>query len=189
MTFKTPQTLRNIAELIGAEMVGAEDFPVLGTNEIHRVKAGENVFVNHPKYYDKAINSAATIILIDKKVDCPEGKALLVSENPFRDFNVINSHFTPIQTFNIEKNDVEIGENCQIHSSVVIGNEVKIGKNCLIMPNVVIGDRTVIGDDCIIQSNTVLGGDAFYYGKDVNGYKKMLYIVIVTGKQIGRAHV
>lgn len=185
MTFKTPQTLRNIAELIGAEMVGAEDFPVLGTNEIHRVKAGEIVFVNHPKYYDKAINSAATIILIDKKVDCPEGKALLVSENPFRDFNVINSHFTPIQTFNIEKNDVEIGENCQIHSSVVIGNEVKIGKNCLIMPNVVIGDRTVIGDDCIIQSNTVLGGDAFYYGKDVNGYKKMLSVGnVILGNKV-----
>jgi UDP-3-O-[3-hydroxymyristoyl] glucosamine N-acyltransferase len=46
--------------------------------------SGDIVFVNHPKYYDKALNSAATIILIDK-VECPEGKALLVSDDPFRD--------------------------------------------------------------------------------------------------------
>ena len=74
-------------------MIGDADFPVLGTNEIHMVKNGEIVFVNHPKYYDKALNSDATIILIDKEVACPEGKALLVSEDPFRDFNKINTHF------------------------------------------------------------------------------------------------
>jgi UDP-3-O-[3-hydroxymyristoyl] glucosamine N-acyltransferase len=76
MTFHQPQKLKTIAELIGAKFVGSEDFEVLGTNEIHMVKAGEIVFVNHPKYYDKALNSAATIILIDKEVECPEGKAL-----------------------------------------------------------------------------------------------------------------
>ena len=90
MTFTKPQTLKSISELIGAKMIGDENFPVLGTNEIHRVKSGEIVFVNHPKYYDKALNSAATIILIDKEVDCPAGKALLISDDPFRDFNKIN---------------------------------------------------------------------------------------------------
>ena len=93
MTFQKPQTLKSIAELIGAKMIGSEDFEILGTNEIHRVKSGEIVFVNHPKYYEKALHSAATIILIDKEVDCPQGKALLVSDDPFRDFNVINKHF------------------------------------------------------------------------------------------------
>lgn len=168
MTFNQPQTLRNIADLIGAQMIGDENFPVLGTNEIHRVKAGEIVFVNHPKYYDKALNSEATIILIDKVVDCPEGKALLVSDDPFRDFNKINTHFTRIYNFSEELHDLEVGEGTRIHPSAVIGNEVKIGKNCIIFPNVVIGDRTIIGDNVIIQSGTVLGGDAFYYRK-VNG--------------------
>lgn len=176
MRFSTPQTLQHIAEIIGAKYIGNADFPVLGTNEIHRVKAGEIVFVNHPKYYDKALNSDATIILIDKEVDCPEGKALLVSDDPFRDFNFINTHFTPIQTFSTERQNVIIGEDCYIHASVVIGNEVKIGRNCIIMPNVVIGDRTEIGDNCIIQSGTILGGDAFYYRKTEEGYIKMLSV-------------
>ena len=176
MTFKSPQSLKTIAELINAKFIGDENFQVFGTNEIHRVKAGEIVFVNHPKYYDKALNSDATIILIDKEVDCPEGKALLVSDDPFRDFNKINEHYQGIQTFETTNQNLKIGENCKIHPSVIIGNDVTIGNNCMIFPNVVIGDRTVIGNNCIIQSGTVLGGDAFYYNKNAEGYRKMLSV-------------
>ncbi len=176
MTFKSPQTLKTIAELIGAKYVGDENFQTFGTNEIQRVKKGEIDFVNHPKYYDKALHSEATIILIDKEVACPEGKALLVSDDPFRDFNKINDHFTVIQTFETTGNNLSIGENCKIHPSVIIGNDVKIGDNCMIFPNVVIGDRTVIGNNCIIQAGTVLGGDAFYYNKNAEGYRKMLSV-------------
>lgn len=188
MTFNQPQTLRNIADLIGAKMIGDENFPVLGTNEIHRVKAGEIVFVNHPKYYDKALNSAATIILIDKVVDCPEGKALLVSNDPFRDFNKINTHFTRIYNFTEELHDLEVGEGTRIHPSAVIGNEVKIGKNCIIFPNVVIGDRTIIGDNVIIQSGTVLGGDAFYYRKLNGNFDRLISVgnvIIEDNVEIG----
>lgn len=176
MTFKQPQKLSAIAALIGAKMIGDEDFPVLGTNEIHMVQPGQIVFVNHPKYYDKALHSAATIILIDKEVDCPEGKALLVSDDPFRDFNAINTHFTRINNFKDELHDAEIGYATFIHPSVVIGNEVSIGKNCHIFPNVVIGDRTVIGDNVIIQSNTVLGGDAFYYRKFNGNFDRLVSV-------------
>lgn len=176
MTFKSPQSLKTIAELINAKFIGDENFQVFGTNEIHRVKAGEVVFVNHPKYYDKALNSDATIILIDKEVDCPEGKVLLVSDDPFRDFNKINEHYQGIQTFETTNQNLKIGENCKIHPSVIIGNDVTIGDNCIIFPNVVIGDRSVIGNNCIIQSGTVLGGDAFYYNKNAEGYRKMLSV-------------
>lgn len=188
MTFTKPQTLKSISELTGAKMIGDENFPVLGTNEIHRVKNGEIVFVNHPKYYDKALNSAATIILIDKEVDCPPGKALLVSDDPFRDFNKINTHFTKITHFGETLHELEVGERTQIHSSVVIGNNVKIGNDCIIYPNVVIGDRTVIGDNVIIQSNTVLGGDAFYYRKLNGNFDRLISVgnvIIENNVEIG----
>ena len=188
MTFKSPQSLKTIAELINAKFIGDENFQVFGTNEIHRVKAGEIVFVNHPKYYDKALFSEATIILIDKEVDCPEGKALLISDDPFRDFNKINEHYQGIQTFETTGQNAVIGKNCKIHPSVVIGNDVKIGDNCMIFPNVVIGDRTEIGNNCVIQSGTVLGGDAFYYNKNAEGYRKMLSVgnvIIENNVEIG----
>ncbi|MDY3316033.1 LpxD N-terminal domain-containing protein [Riemerella anatipestifer] len=188
MTFSEPQTLKAIADIIGAQFVGDESFPVLGTNEIHMVRSGDIVFVNHPKYYDKALNSAATIILIDKEVACPEGKALLISDDPFRDFNKINAHFTQIYNFKKDLNDAQIGEGTFIHPSVVLGNQVKIGKNCHIFPNVVIGDRTEIGDNVIIQSNTVLGGDAFYYRKLNGNFDRLISVgnvVIENNVEIG----
>lgn len=188
MTFNQPQNLKTIAQLINANYVGDDNFIVLGTNEIHRVKAGEIVFVNHPKYYDKALNSDATIILIDKEVDCPEGKALLISDDPFRDFNKINTYFTKITNFFGELSPAIIGDNTQIHPSVVLGNDVKIGKNCIIFPNVVIGDRTIIGDNVIIQSNTVLGGDAFYYRKYEGQFDRLISVgnvIIENNVEIG----
>lgn len=188
MTFNQPQTLKTIAEIIDAEYIGDENFPVLGTNEIHMVRPGDIVFVNHPKYYDKALNSAATVILIDKEVECPHGKALLVSSDPFRDFNIINQHFTRISNFRDELHSVEVGEDTFIHPTVVVGNEVKIGKNCHIFPNVVLGDRTVIGDNVIIQANTVLGGDAFYYRKANGNFERLISVgnvVIENNVEIG----
>lgn len=188
MTFNKPQTLKTIAEIIGAKMIGDEDFPVLGTNEIHRVKNGEIVFVNHPKYYDKALNSDATVILIDQEVPCPVGKALLISDDPFRDFNTINTHFTRIYNFTDVLHDIEVGDGTTIHPSVVLGNEIKIGKNCLIFPHVVIGDRTVIGDNVIIQSGTVLGGDAFYYRKLNGNFDRLISVgnvIIENNVEIG----
>ena len=101
MKFSKKQVLKDIAEIIGCQYVGSDDFPVLGMNEIHVVESGDIVFVDHPKYYDKALQSAATIVLINKEVDCPEGKALLISDDPFRDFNKLTKHFRPFQFSNV----------------------------------------------------------------------------------------
>ena len=79
MKFKNPQTLQQIATLLEVDFIGDANFSITGINEIHVVEKGDIVFVDHPKYYDKAINSAATTILINKKVECPAGKSLLIS--------------------------------------------------------------------------------------------------------------
>ena len=174
MKFPKQHTLKQIADLIGCDFVGDLNFPVLGMNEIHVVEAGDIVFVDHPKYYDKALNSAATIILINKKVDCPEGKALLVSDDPFRDFYTLTNHFKPFQSANSAISaSAKIGENTVIQPNCFIGHNVEIGKNCLIHANVSIYDDTVIGDFVTIHSGTVLGANAFYYKKRPDGYDRL----------------
>ena len=92
MKFNKTYTLKQIAEIINSSYIGTDDFPVYGMNEIHVVTPGDIVFVDHPKYYDKALQSAATIVLINKEVPCPEGKALLISDDPFRDFNILTKY-------------------------------------------------------------------------------------------------
>ncbi len=175
MKFPVPQTLRHIASLLNCNYVGADDFPVLGINEIHVVTAGDIVFVDHPKYYDKALNSNATVVLINKKVDCPEGKALLISDNPFRDFNLLTSHFKPFVRSSVSIDpSAKIGDDTHIQPNVYIGPNVQIGKNCLIHANVTIVSDAIVGDNVVIGSGTVLGGDAFYYKNRPEGYDQLL---------------
>ena len=175
MKFKIVQTLQKIATLIDAKFVGEQDFIISGINEIHVVESGDIVFVDHPKYYQKALESAATTILINKEVDCPEGKSLLISDDPFRDFNKIINHFNP---FKNSKESIAItaiiGEGTVVQPNVFIGNNVKIGKSCLIHPNVTIYDNTVIGDNVVIHANTVLGADAFYYKNRPEGFDQLI---------------
>jgi len=174
MKFSKTYTLKEISELIDSEYVGDIDFPILGMNEIHVVEAGDIVFVDHPKYYDKALNSAASVILINKKVTCPEGKALLISDDPFRDFNKLTAYFKPYKSSNtLIANSAKIGENTIIQPNVFIGNDVIIGNNCLIHPNVTIYDGCHIGDNVTIHAGTILGADAFYYKKRPEGFDKL----------------
>ena len=183
MKFKSVQTLQKIASLIDATFVGESDFKISGINEIHVVEAGDIVFVDHPKYYEKALNSEATIILINKEVDCPEGKSLLISDNPFRDFNKITKHFSPFISSKVSIADTAIvGEGTIIQPNVFIGNNVSIGKNCLIHPNVTIYDNAIIGDEVIIHANTVLGADAFYYKNRPEGFDQLLSVGRVVVK-------
>lgn len=174
MTFPRPLSLKELAAIIDRPFVGPEDHIVSGINEIHRVVAGDLVFVDHPKYYDKALNSNATTILIDKEVECPEGKALIVSPTPFDDFNRLTRHFIPLKhlTGTIGENTV-ISPSATIYPGAIIGNDVVIGEGCVVCSGAIVGDRTVMGKNCIIGPNTVLGHYAFYYKKKPDGFDRM----------------
>ncbi len=175
MKFPKIQSLKEIAKIIDCQYIGIDDFPVHGMNEIHVVEPGDIVFVDHPKYYEKALDSAATIILINKEVDYPDGKALLISDDPFRDFNILTRHFKPFQFSNVAIADsAQIGHGTLIQPNCFIGNHVVIGENCLIHSNVSIYDNTLIGDNVIIHAGTILGADAFYYKKRPEGYDQLV---------------
>ena len=175
MKFPAGQTLEDIARILNCDYIGNAEFPVLGMNEIHVVENGDIVFVDHPKYYDKALESAATIVLINKKVDCPEGKALLVSDDPFRDFNKLTNHFNPFISASAAIAETAIiGENTVIQPNVFVGNNVTIGNDCVIHSNVCLYDNTVIGNNVIIHSGTILGADAFYYKNRPEKFDKLL---------------
>ncbi len=175
MKFPKSYTLKEISQIIQSEYIGEANFSITGMNEIHVVEEGDIVFVDHPKYYDKALNSKATTILINKKVDCPEGKALLISEDPFRDFNKLTKYFKPfVPVSSTISETAKIGEGTIIQPNTFVGNNVVIGKDCIIHSNVAIYDNCVIGNNVTIHAGTVLGADAFYYKKREEGFDKLL---------------
>ena len=174
MKFPKPHTLKQIADLVDCKFVGASDFQVLGMNEIHVVEPGDIVFVDHPKYYGKALDSAATIVLINKEVECPVGKALLISEDPFRDFNKLTDFFKPFQSSNASISlSAKVGKNTVVQPNCFIGHNVTIGDNCIIHSNVSIYDDAVIGNHVTIHAGTVLGANAFYYKNRPEGFDRL----------------
>ncbi len=189
MKLSSAQSLKNIAALISCEYVGNDNHEITGLNEIHMVEAGDIVFVDHPKYYDKALKSKATTIIINKQVDCPDGKALLISDDPFRDYNKLVRHFYPLVYSNKQISDsAKVGKNTLLMPGVYLGNNVTIGDNCVLHPNVVVYDDCHIGNNVIIHANTVVGTDGFYYKKRATMYDKMIScgrVVIEDDVEIG----
>ncbi len=177
MKFPSPVTAEWIASFIDAEMMGDKKNEATGINELHNAHYGDIIFVDHPKYYSKCLNSAATFIIIDQHTEIPAGKTLLISQNPFEAYTKIVKHFSPFTASTSMVSDTAIIDaSTVLMPNVFVGNNVIIGSNCIIHPNVSIYDNCIIGNNVIIHAGSVIGSDAFYFNTKKNRatwYKKM----------------
>jgi UDP-3-O-[3-hydroxymyristoyl] glucosamine N-acyltransferase len=174
MKFPIPLPLEEVASLIGATFHGDAGFAVCGINEIHMVSTGDLTFVDHPKYYNKALSSNASVVIINQKVECPNGKALLFHDDPFAAYTFLAKKFMPFAvSVDAISPTAHIGEGTVIQPGVFIGNHVEIGANCIIHANVCINDYTIIGNNVVIHANSVLGADAYYFQRKPEGYRKL----------------
>tara|TARA_B100000767_G_scaffold28737_1_gene24928 strand:+ start:25654 stop:26577 length:924 start_codon:yes stop_codon:yes gene_type:complete len=171
MKFPRNHTLREVTEIVNGSWYGNEFVEITGVNEINMVSEGEVVFVDHPKHYEKVLQSAASVILINKLTDIPVGKAIIICNDPFDAFNALLCHFKAVT--NWKASTAEIGEGTSIATGVHLGSNVKIGSACTIHPGVVLYGDITLGNNVIIHANTVIGGDAFYYKKREDKFDKL----------------
>ncbi|MDP4637259.1 MAG: UDP-3-O-(3-hydroxymyristoyl)glucosamine N-acyltransferase [Crocinitomicaceae bacterium] len=169
MKFTTTHNIQFLATLLNCKVKGDKDQCASGINEIHMVEHGDIVFVDHPKYYQKALLSAATIIIIPEELLVPEGKSLLVHPKPFDAFNFLLKHFAAEQTLK----DAWIHVSAKVYPNVYLGKNVRIEENCVIHAGAHIADHTHLESGVIIGPNSVIGYDAFYYKKKPEGYDRL----------------
>jgi len=190
MRFKNPVSLGELHRILSSEINKTDtNFLVHGINEIHKVEEGDLTFVDHPKYYEKALQSKASFVLINSlEVDNNQNKTLIFSADPFSDYNKLVLHFSPLEKPPAEKPQFDASN--LIFPNVFIGDNVTIGKNCRIHSNVSIYANSVIGNNVTIHANTIIGGDAFYFQKRKDGYHKMANcgrVLIEDDVEIGAA--
>lgn len=174
MKLKQPVPVTEIAQFIGAEIIGDSTIMIHHLSEFHKVQRGSLLFADSDKYIMQSVYSLAVAVIVNKRVECPEGKALLLVDNPFEAYNSLALYYSPtIHLSGTISKTAKIGKNTIIEPGVVIGNEVTIGDDCWIRANTVICDHTKIGNRVIIHPNTTVGSDAFYMQKQKDrSYKR-----------------
>ncbi len=188
MKFDHPLSTQEIIELTGAQIIYDAKQPILGANELNVAEDSDLVFVDHPKYFQKALDSAASCVILNEKIEYSGSKTILFHTDPFSAFtSVLNQYRSTTRTKVFNNSAGNIDASSIIQPGVFIDEHVQIGKNCLIHSGVVIYDHVHIGDNVIIHANTVVGSDAFYYNKK-SSYRKFTSagtVIIEDNVEIG----
>jgi len=173
MNFDQPIAITEIAKQYKLKISGDTSLMATGINEIHKVRPGDITFVDYEKYYSKSLNSEATIIIIDKEVQCPQGKAIMVCDNPFLVYDDIVRTHRPFQPLTTQIHPLaKIDPSAMIEPNVIIGAHVTIGADTYIQAGAIIHEHCIIGKQVIIQSGCIIGTDAFYFQKKESHYNK-----------------
>ncbi len=182
-------TVKEIARIVGGEIVGDPDVVITSVSGIKEAKKGSITFVANPKYMVllKSTQASAAIVSKNNHYSCNSGLTLIKVENPTLAFSKIVSLVGPepikfepgihptavigknvkigkdvsIQPYTVIEDGVVIGDRTVIGACGYIGHYTKIGEDCFIYPHVIIRERITIGNRVNIHSGTVIGGDGF----------------------------
>jgi UDP-3-O-[3-hydroxymyristoyl] glucosamine N-acyltransferase len=183
-------TLREIADMVGGEVIGDDQGMITGINSLHEGSSGDLSFFTDRRYRDEVKRTKASALLVSKAIDFFQGPQVVVP-NPTLAYARVAGLFAPaVSKFSglspnafIHKSS-EIGENVSIYpmvyvgEGVVIGNDVtlfpgvfvgdrvKIGNNTRVYPNVTILHDCIIGNEVIIHAGSVIGSDGFGFVRE-----------------------
>lgn len=203
------KSLKELADLVGGELIGSPDVQVSGAADIVDAEEGDIVFAESPKRLNEAVRSKASAVIAYMGASNSD-KPIIAVRNPRYAFAQILTVFSPIKQREpgihptcIVGDGATIGENPSIGPNAHIGRNSTIGKNALIYPFAYIGDDVHIGDDCIlypfasildtsslgnrvtIHSGTVIGSDGFGYTNVDNKHYKIPQIgSVVIGDDV-----
>ncbi|NIM03055.1 UDP-3-O-(3-hydroxymyristoyl)glucosamine N-acyltransferase [bacterium] len=205
-------SLKEIAELVGGELVGDGNIMIKGVGSLTEARKGEITFLASSRYKNQVLKTRASAIIIGEGVELP-GVPLIRTKNPYLAFARVMEALVPPQKLpaGIDKtsilgkgvklgkdvaigayavigNDVVIGDGTVIFAGTYIGDKAVIGKDGLIYPNVTVREEVIIGDNVIIHPGAVVGADGFGYATEKGKHHKipqMGTVEIENGVEIG----
>ena len=185
-------TLKEMAQISGAELVGDESYKPTCLCGLDKVIEGGIAYAAELRDANAPANKALGALIVPSKVKGQEidykGNILYVA-NPEWAFTLIMRATTTLNknikreihktavvaetakiganvaigALSVIEDGAEIGEGTIIYPQVYVGRDVKIGKNCIIYPKVTIREECVLKDYVILQPGAVIGSDGFGY--------------------------
>jgi UDP-3-O-[3-hydroxymyristoyl] glucosamine N-acyltransferase len=144
-----------IAEAIGARVVGDDRVEVSGVASISSAAGCDLVFVQEEKDLNSALQSKAFAVIAGSFAEqATTPKALLISAHPRLAFALAAKLLR-------DQNPHEPGVHptASVHSSATLGHHVSIGARATVQEGTKIGNRTWIGAGCAISPAVEIGGD------------------------------
>ncbi|OGV49251.1 MAG: UDP-3-O-(3-hydroxymyristoyl)glucosamine N-acyltransferase [Lentisphaerae bacterium GWF2_52_8] len=198
---------QELATLAGGTLAGAPDISINGVAALKQAGPSQASFLGNKKYKNQVAESQSGVVLVPKDYDDapPEGRALVICEDPNLAFSKIIDFFAPppvnfapgihaaavvhasaklganvhIGACAVIEEGAEIGANTVIAAGSYLGHFAKVGENCLIYANVTIRERCVLGSRVILHPGVVIGGDGFGFAPGPRGIVKIPQVGIV----------
>lgn len=181
------RTAAELAKYLGARIEGNGSMPVSGVASPERAGPEDLIYIDGPRYAERAAASAARCVLALPELQLA-GKALLHVAEPKLAFakaaawllprsqSAAGVHPTAIVAptarlgvgvslgpYVIVEDDVEIGADCEVGAFSFLGCGALLGDNCRLFPHVTLYSGVRLGHRVVIHAGTVIGGDGFGY--------------------------
>lgn len=158
-----------IAGLVGGELVGDPDLPIVGIASLDEAGPGDVTFLARARYADALAGSrAAAVLLPPRFMHLPDGPATrIVVPDPRAAILLVLDVMAPPETphWGIHPT-ARLGQHTRwtgriaIGPGAVLGERVRLGRDCRIGPGAVIGNGAVLGDACQVEAHVLVGPGA-----------------------------
>jgi UDP-3-O-[3-hydroxymyristoyl] glucosamine N-acyltransferase len=187
--------VKDIAKLLGGELVGSGDAEINGINGINEAREGELAFLLDSGLGELLDSTNASCVVVPKDVRRSCAKPIIKVENPSISFSRAVNTLMPDRIphpkgispqavvspkarlgaqvafgpYVVVEDGAEIGDKTVIYPFCYIGRNTRIGKDCVVYPGVTLREEITIGDRVVIHPGTVVGSDGFGYDIQKDG--------------------
>ncbi|MGD1276961.1 MAG: UDP-3-O-(3-hydroxymyristoyl)glucosamine N-acyltransferase [Tepidisphaeraceae bacterium] len=161
-------TVAQLAEKIGAAVVGDGSAQVSSLNTLEEAEPGQLSFVANPKYEKLLASTRASAVIAGSDVRC-DRVTLLRTADPYYAFMqamvLLHGHRQhPHQGIHPQAyvdSTATVGAGAVIYPGVYVGPRAVVGRDCILYPNAVVYEGCVLGDRVTLHAGAVVGHDGF----------------------------
>ena len=176
-----------LAEYLGAKIEGDHRAPISGVSGPERARAEDLIYVDGPKYLERAAKSVARCVIAPPGTRIA-GKTILEAKDAKFAFAKAAAWIAPkvaptpgvhatvilaasarvdssatVGPYTVIEEDVKIGPGTLIEAFCFLGRGGRVGENCRLHPRVTLYGGARLGNRVEIHAGAVIGSDGFGY--------------------------
>jgi UDP-3-O-[3-hydroxymyristoyl] glucosamine N-acyltransferase len=173
-------TLAQLAEEIGAELIGDRSMRIFGAATLEEADATQVSFLANSQYEKQLQTTRAGAVIVGNNVS-RDGLNLLKALDPYLAFAravvALHGHrnhpHRGIHPQAFVDATAGVGEGSVLYPGVFVGPRARIGRDCILYPNAVVYDDCVVGDRVILHAGACIGSDGFGFATSKGVHHKI----------------